>query len=426
MIWIGAIICVLTFVGIILKFDTKLCLIAGGFLMCLLGGGVTQVVSAYCASLINGSVVYITCISMGYATIMNQMGCCDHLVYACLKPMSKIKGLVVPFSCLIGVVVMMGVGSAATCGTVAGSLLIPMMLSLGVSPATAGAAVLLSSGISISINPGSSFVVMAVEADPTGVCTGKDIIDVGFLSCWVSLVVAVVLFTLISSFLDKGKKGETDENLMAETLAKAAAFKVNGLYAIMPVVPLILILVANYTPLLDAKVFDVPTCMFLGWILAMIVFAKDYKKVTTMFFKGQGDAFFSIITLMAAAAVFTKGMSVIGITDALVNAMKSNPSIASLGACFGPLIIAALSGSGNAAMIAFIDSVLPHAGEIGIPHDGLSALVLRTGNFGRTFSPVAAVTIICAGIAGADPMDLCKRTAIPCLVISVLTMVMVV
>ena len=34
------------------------------------------------------------------------------------------------------------------------------------------------------------------------------------------------------------------------------------------------------------------------------------------------------------------------------------------------------------------------------------------GTLGRTMSPIAGATIICAGIAGVDPMEVCKRNAL--------------
>ncbi|MBQ1908137.1 MAG: C4-dicarboxylate transporter DcuC, partial [Firmicutes bacterium] len=175
----------------------------------------------------------------------------------------------------------------------------------------------------------------------------------------------------------------------------------------------------NYTPLLDAKVFDVPTCMFCGFVLSLIVFRSKFRDVSTAFFRGQGDAFFSIITLMAAAAVFVKGMNVIGITNAIVEAMKANPSIARFGAAYIPMLIAALSGSGNAACFAFIESVLPHSHEIGIDHNRLSVLCCTSGSWGRAISPVAAVTVVLAGISGVEPLHMVKLTIVPILCISV-------
>ncbi|MBQ4506302.1 MAG: C4-dicarboxylate transporter DcuC, partial [Firmicutes bacterium] len=122
----------------------------------------------------------------------------------------------------------------------------------------------------------------------------------------------------------------------------------------------------------------------------------------------------------AAAAVFVKGMGAVGITNAIVEAMKNNPSIAKVGAAYIPMLIAMLSGSGNAACFAFIESVLPHSHEIGIDHNKLSVVCCGSGSWGRSWSPVAAVTVVLCGIAGVDPMSVVKITALPMILIGLI------
>ena len=417
MVWLGAAIVVLTFVGIILKFDTKLCLILGGALMCLFSGQLSAAVPAYCASLVNGTIVYYTCISLGYSTVMKTMGCTDHVIYAALGPLSKVKKGLVPLTTIITWFFMQALSSAATCAAVEGTIMIPIMTALGVPAATATAAILIGTGIGPSLNPGGTFYVASAQADPLGEASGVGMVSAAFVPGCIALLIGGIGVMIMGKLLDKAD-AKGSEEAARKAMEAAGSFKVNPLFAVMPIIPLILILLANYTPLLDAKVFDVPTCMFCGFALSLIVFMKDYKTVSTAFFRGQGDAFFSIITLMAAAAVFVKGMGAIGITNAIVEAMKANPSIAKFGAAYIPMVIAMLSGSGNAACFAFIESVLPHSHEIGIDHNKLSVVCCGSGSWGRSWSPVAAVTVVLCGISGTEPMDVIKLTAVPCIVIA--------
>ena len=419
MLWLGAAITVLVFVGIILKFDTKLCLILGGALMCLLGGQLSAAVPAYCASVVNGTIVYYTCISLGYSTVMKTMGCTDHIIYALLGPLSKVKKGLVPLTTIITWFFMQALSSAATCAAVEGSIMIPIMTALGVPAATAAAAILVGTGCGPTLNPGGTFYVASAEADPLGEASGVGMVSAGFVPGCIAVVFAGIGVMIMGKILDKGDT-QGSEEAARKAMETAASFKVNPLYAIMPLIPLMLILIANYTPLLDQKVFDVPTCMFCGFALSLLVFMKDYKTVSTAFFRGQGDAFFSIITLMAAAAVFVKGMGAVGITNAIVEAMKNNPSIAKVGAAYIPMLIAMLSGSGNAACFAFIESVLPHSHEIGIDHNKLSVVCCGSGSWGRSWSPVAAVTVVLCGIAGVDPMSVVKITALPMILVGLI------
>ena len=64
-------------------------------------------------------------------------------------------------------------------------------------------------------------------------------------------------------------------------------------------------------------------------------------------------AFCDVALLIGAAAVFASGMKSIGLTGALVDAMKGSQSIAMVSAAIGPWLMAIVCGSGNAAALAF-------------------------------------------------------------------------
>ena len=114
---------------------------------------------------------------------------------------------------------------------------------------------------------------------------------------------------------------------------------------------------------------------------------------------------------MAAAAVFTQGMTVIGLTGALIDVMKNSQQIAKVASAFGPFIIGVVSGSGNAAALAFNVAVTPHAAQFGYGMIELGSMAQIGAGLGRTMSPVAGAGIICAKIAGVNPMELAKRNA---------------
>ena len=151
---------------------------------------------------------------------------------------------------------------------------------------------------------------------------------------------------------------------------------------------------------------------------------KDFKfkGTSNAFFKGMGSSFGDIITLMAAAAVFTAGMSSVGLTNALLEIMKNSSSVASLGATFGPFALAMATGSGNAAIAAFNEALVPFAADFGFTQEALGAVALIAGGIGRSCSPVAGVTIIVARIAKVEPMDAAKYGILPCLVSALILM----
>ena len=127
---------------------------------------------------------------------------------------------------------------------------------------------------------------------------------------------------------------------------------------------------------------------------------------------------------MAAAACFTAGMQYIGLTSALIDGMKNSQQIAQIGAAFGPFLLAVISGSGNAAALAFNGAVTPHAADFGYGIMQLGSMAQLGAGIGRSMSPVAGTGIIIAGLAGINPMEMAKRNAIPCIIATVVIMLL--
>jgi len=89
---------------------------------------------------------------------------------------------------------------------------------------------------------------------------------------------------------------------------------------------------------------------------------------------------------------------------------------------FGPILLAILSGSGDAATLAFNTTVTPHATQFGMAVVNLGNLAWTDGAPWWSISPVSAACIIAAGFAGVSPFELAKRNAVPMLVAAVLTL----
>lgn len=170
---------------------------------------------------------------------------------------------------------------------------------------------------------------------------------------------------------------------------------------------------------------SITNAMLLGTVLCFAVTRPAVKPFAKEFFSGMGRGFVSIVILIAAANVFISGMNSMGLVQSLIEAMEQSTAIAKISAVFGPFLVAAISGSGNAAVLAFNGAVTPFAPNFGMNISDMGACVQAGSFLGRTMSPVAGVTIICAEIAGVSPMDLTKRVAIPCIVAAVLLIIVV-
>ena len=99
-------------------------------------------------------------------------------------------------------------------------------------------------------------------------------------------------------------------------------------------------------------------------------------------------------------------------------------TIAKISATVGPFLLGVISGSGEAASIAFNQSVTIHADTLGLNALNLGSLAAISGALGRTMSPIAGCAIICAGFAKVNPLELVKRTALGAIICVIITMLL--
>ena len=117
--------------------------------------------------------------------------------------------------------------------------------------------------------------------------------------------------------------------------------------------------------------------------------------------------------IIIAAGVFAAGLKSAGLIDTFVAALKESNEIARWGGSIGPFLMGVITGSGDAATLAFNETVTPHAKDFGMTIEGLGGLAFIAGAAGRTMSPLAGVTILVSGIAMVSPIEVIKRTALP-------------
>ena len=412
----GGIIVIIAFAAIIRKYETRTVLLVAGALMCFIGGVMGQFMDSFVKTMIHGSLVPTICTVMGFAFVMKHTECDQHLVHALSGLISKSHAIIIPLAMLVTWWLNIAVTSAAGAAAAIGSILIPALIAAGVHPAMAGAAILAGTWGS-AISPGNTHV--AFISKMANVDVMFVVLETALPAIIASLVVAVSL-TLVAAFRKEGPSKARQEALAEQgTASIVSKFKVNGLKAMAPIVALVILVVTNLNiaALKDmgiAKV-SVPAAMIIGCVVALIIArAHALEEVTKDFFKG--DAYGSIIGLIIAAAVFTKGMQAMGLTDALLTYMKDSQSFAKIAGSFGPFIIAILSGSGDAAALAFNGAITPHAASFGMNMVDLGSLAQISGAIGRSTSPVAGAAIICASLANVGPMELAKRNIVPMLV----------
>ena len=393
MVIIGAIIVIGVIYLLLKRHESRMVLIAAGILMAVIAGKPMAALDAFAKSMTNAGLITSVCSCMGFAMVMKYTGCDKHLVVAIGKVLKKMGFMLIPGATIATFIINIAIPSAAGCSAAVGVIFIPILMS-AVKSGTYGS----------MLNPGlvhNGVIAKLSNVEITEVITHHMMADI------VGVIIAATTLTILAIFLkeNKGYLPEGGNDAVAEDL------KINPLYALMPLLPVIILLVGS-TGMAPILKMGVPQAMLIGALLSLAVTRSNPTKLTKSFFDGMGDAYANIIGIIISVGVFVSGMQSLGLVKALINWMLESTGIVKIAATFGPFILAMISGSGDAATVAFNEAVTPHAAQFGLQAIDMGSMAALGGTLGRTMSPIAGATIICAGIAGVDPMEVCKRNAL--------------
>ena len=407
--WLAIAVTILTVYALIKRLETRLVLFTAGFVLCLVSMDPLSALNSFAKSMTNNSLVMAICSSMGFAFIANYTQCDRSLVHYLAAPIRGLGVFLIPICTAVTFFMNIAIPSAAGCAAAVGSTLIPVMLRAGIKPAAAAAAVM-GGTIGSYLSPGTSHNPFVAEM------AGIDVMDfIAFHAMWSILcgVILVVGLLVVCMFLGDHKGEKVDVEAQ-----KDDNFKPNPIKAIMPLVPITILVVGNvWLPVIK---MGVAQAMVLGAVITLLVgFAFDRtnpQEFSKQFFNGMGKGYADVMGIIIAAGVFAAGLRATGLIDTFVDVLKHSNDIARWGGSLGPWIMGTITGSGDAATMAFNEAVTPHAPEFGMEIKALGALAFLTGALGRTMSPIAGAMVVVAGIAMANPMDVAKRTALPCTV----------
>lgn len=230
MVLLGLVIVIATFALIIKNYEVRLVLAISGALMALIGGDIVFALNEFVKTM-TAAVVPTICAVLGFSYVMSYTKCSDHLVVALTNLLRHVPIIIVPATVVVTWLLSIALPSAAGIAAAVGALLIPMLLALGVRPAMAASAVYLGTWGNV-ISPGMALNPMLADIAQVDVMT----VIARIIPCsFVGLAVATVGLTLISIFFKEGV-GSTKSSVVAVD----SNFKVNYLYAIIPVIPLVL------------------------------------------------------------------------------------------------------------------------------------------------------------------------------------------
>lgn len=404
--WIAVVMIFAVIYGLIKRYETRLVLIGSGLILCLISWDLIGGLNAFAKSMTNNSLVMAICSSMGFAFVAKFTNADRSLVYYLSAPIRGIGVFLIPICTVITFFVNIAIPSAAGCAAAVGSTLIPVMLRAGIKPAGAAAAVLAGT-IGSYLSPGTSHNPFVANMAHIDVMT-----FIGTHAPYSLLIGAFgVVGTFICCLVLGDGKGDKNAKVDETKLAKMDDFTPSPLLALVPLIPITILVVGNlWVPFIK---MGVAQAMVLGAVIALCLARVNPEKFTKEFFAGTGKGYADVMGIIIAAGVFAAGLKSAGLIDTFVNALKESNDIARWGGSLGPFFMGVITGSGDAATLAFNETVTPHAQDFGMTIESLGGLAFLTGAAGRTASPLAGVTILVSGIAMVSPIEVIKRTAIP-------------
>ncbi len=444
----GTVLIILTILAVNRGVEVRFTLLAAALALGLLASDPWKIVHKFFATFTDEKFVVPICMAMGFAYVIRHTGCDQHLVRLLVRPLTRVRALLIPGSVVVGFLVNMPVVSQTSTAVTIGPVIIPILLAARISPLTTGAALLLGSSIGGELfNPGAPELRTTIdESRRAAQALGLDFEQYNTARCvdrlaplnLLGLFTATMLFWWLSLRWERKNAGGKENGLEANVDIAGEPFVVNPIKALVPLIPLVLLyltsrLVEGFEPLIEVPhgwLEDLPegaaptgrfesrligAAMLVGSAVAGLVVWRKGLGVAGAFCEGAGYGFTHIISLIVAANCFGEGIKEIGLAEALGGLIQHNPALIFIAACLLPLGFGFLSGSGMAATQSLFGFFAEPALRLGLDPTQVGAVVSLSAAAGRTMSPVSAVNLMCAKMTETTPLELSRRVGPPLL-----------
>ncbi|WP_286314395.1 C4-dicarboxylate transporter DcuC [Turicimonas muris] len=402
--WIAIAVVIATVYALVKRYETRLVLLTSGFVMAFISLQPMVAFKQFDKSMTNGSLIIAICSALGFAAVISLTKCVILIVSLLMKPLKRLGLFLLPACMIVTSVISTAIPSMAGLSAAVGPTMIPIMIRAGFRPAMAAAAV---GGCMMPayLNPGVSHNPFISKL------ASMDIMEFigAHASTTVTLgLISIICITITCFVLGDFSKAAANTQQAIEKASNEVEHP-NILFAIAPIVPVVLLVVASIW--FKELKMSVATAMLIGTFYALVVTRSNPEEVTKKFFAGMGNGYAKILGIIIAAGVFAAGLRAAGVIEVFVNYLTHANEVAKLGGSIGPFALAVLTGSGDAAAFAFNEAVTPHAAKFGMQIDNLGYLAMMAAGIGRQASPLAGGIILLSGIAAVSPVEVVKRTA---------------
>jgi DcuC family C4-dicarboxylate transporter len=366
----------------------------------------------------------------GFSRYMEHVGASGALFAVFEKPLKLIKSpyILLGASFLVSQIMVVFVPSHAGLALLLMVTLYPILVRSGVSPMSALGVI--GCAQFMDVGPGSGNAILAAQT--SGLDVSEYFVQYQLPVFVTVTLVLVFVHMIVQRWWDK-KEGWKFDPSKVQTLAGVrdaeSGSSVPKIYAILPIIPLFLIICFSKVAGSNIRI-DVVTAMVISTVIAIIfelIRKRSIKEVLgsfKLFFEGMGKILVSVVSLIVCGEFFAAGLIKSGFMSTIITAAdQAGFGLASMVIVGGALlwIFAFIMGSGNAAFFSFAPLMPDIAKTLGVQIVQLIFPLQILVSFGRVSSPITGAIIAISGLAGVSPFQVAKRTCIPMFVATALT-----
>jgi DcuC family C4-dicarboxylate transporter len=355
-----------------------------------------------------------------FAFYMIEIGASQSLVRIITKPFLKLKSphpyAILSFSWIIGMCTGLCFETASSLAILLMVTLFPIMTKLGVSKLSAAAVI--ASSLCFDWAPGDNALI-------------AEMIGWSQVSYWAHYEVPIVLtafvfvapaFYLTQKYFDRKSHHDSETATINRIGTRELdAETAPNWYAVLPVIPALTMVLLSPVAFAEIDITPVTAILFSFGVsmLAELIRKRNLRYVfagTSIFFEGMGKQMARVITLVVSGQIFGKGLMTMGVMDNVINwGLNSGLNAPHMILCVVLIVslFAICMGSGSAPFYAFVGLVPRIAKSLQFDQVYLLLPMQFAISIARTVSPLTAVIVITAEMAGVSRLELIQRTAIP-------------
>lgn len=369
----------------------------------------------------------------GYLEYMKTLKADSAFVYVTLQPLSVLRNnpnlaciILIP----IGTLLTYALPSATAVGLLLVATLYPVLRKIGMSKMSILSIIVATTLLDLGLN--------SPNANRAAAFLGMDVSSYTRYQMQV-IVPILIIITAVYFFFGRyrSRKEGYDTPVPVRPAEEDLAWRKDAplFYALLPVLPLLMSILFSFTLPLEAGasfLSGINGAILLSFFIAGLfdaLHSRSFKKAVTsmsVFWRGMGSGFASVIVMIIAADIFAEGLMRMGVIDTMVSLAQS----VRIGRAGITVMLSALTmlstvitGSATASFAAYGAIAPDVAFQFGADPLQVVLTVQLLAGFARALTPISIVIIALAETVDVPPVKLVRYHFVPVAISSALTLI---